>query len=594
MKKIKHVCLVLTVLLAFSACTKDILDKKPLDVITDLDVWKSAPLVRTYINGIYNNMDFTYVDQSNINTVPWQMTEALYMDDTSGPGFGGVPKFGTLNAESSWLNWWGYKSIRQMNYGLEKLPTATIEEGIKKSSMAEIRFLRAFSYFHMVKLFGGVPLITKVLGVNDPMEELFIPRAKEVDVYNFIISELDAIAADLPETVPASELGRPTKAAGLALKARAALYAGSIAQYGALQLDGVVGIPAGQATSFYQKSYDASKAIMTVSAATGKPALYNSNPDAVKNFNEIFLKSNNAEVIMAKNFWSAAGFGGTGPANIWNLCESPGFNHPWGAGNANNCYLEFVNDFENADGTPGQLVIDENKWTTTQNLWGKKEPRFFASVYTENTPYESQDGTTFTPTTVRMYSKVLTLDGATLTSGTYQNINVAPTGQGKAFGCLKYCKGNQWPQAVDWILFRYAEVLLNNAEAAFELGKTGEALAAVNQIRARVHLPALASITRELIRHERRVELCFESHRYWDLRRWRTAEQKLNGSIYHTLELTLDYASFAADPKNAKYRFKVIPADGGQVMVFAPKNYYLPIGPSRIANNAKLVENPGY
>lgn len=594
MKRIKHLYFVLAVLLAFTACTDDILDKKPLDVITDLDVWKSEPLVRTYINGIYNKLDYTYVDQNNMDNYPWQITEALYMDDTGGPGFGGVPKFGSFTKESSWLNWWGYSQIRQMNYGLEMLPTATISDAAKKSSIAEIRFLRAMSYFHMVKLFGGVPLILKVQGVNDPAEELYVPRAKEVDVYNFVISELDAIAADLPESVPASELGRPTKAAGLALKARAALYAGSIAQNGSVQLNGVVGIPAGQATSFFQKSYDASKAIMGISAATGKPALYKSNPDLVKNFQDIFFKSNNVEVIMAHNMWAAAGFEGTGFPNIWNLTEAPGSVHPWGAGNATNCYLEFVNEFENADGSPGKLAINENTWTTTQELFGKKEPRFFASVYTENTPFETQEGTTFTPVRIRMYSKVKTLEGTILTSGTYKDIPVAPTGQGKAFGCLKMTKGNQWPSAVDWILFRYAEVLLNHAESAFELGKTGEALAAVNLVRERVKLPPLASITREAIRHERRIELAFESLRFWDLRRWRTAESKLNGSIYTTLELTLDYASYAADPLKAKYLFKVIPADGGQVMVFGAKNYYHPITPARISNNKALVENPGY
>lgn len=594
MKILKHIFIFLTVLLAFSACTKDILDKKPLDVITDLDVWKSAPLIKTYINGIYPKMDFTYVDQADMNTYPWQITEALYMDDTGGPGFGGVPKFGSFTSESGWINWWGYKAIRQMNYALEMLPGATVAEDVKKSSIAEVRFLRAFSYFHMAKLFGGVPLIVKAQNVNDPMEELKVPRAKEEEVYNFVISELDAIAGDLLEAQPQSDLGRPTKAAGLALKARAALYAGSIAQYGALQLNGVVGIPAAQATSYYQKSYDASKAIMNMNASTGKPALYNANPDLVKNFQDIFFKSNNVEVIMAKNMWAAAGFGGTGFGNIWNLTEGPGCIHPWGAGNATNCYLEFVDEFENADGSSGVLNVDPTKWTTTQELWGNKEPRFFASVFTENTPHERLDGTTYTPVTIRMYSKVKTLEGDVLTSGTYHDIPVTPTGTGKAFGCLKMTKANQWPTAVDWIMFRYAEVLLNNAEAAFELGKTGEALIAVNQIRARVNLPALTAITREAIRHERRIELAFESHRFWDLRRWRTAESKLNGSIYHTLELTLDYASYVANPLKAKYLFNKIPADGGQVMVFGSKNYYHPITPARISNNSALVENPGY
>ena len=594
MKNVIYIYLFVTVSFAVTACTDDILDKKPLDIITDLDVWKSEALIKTYINGIYTYMDFMYVDTQDFGHYPWSITDALTNDDTSGPGFAGSPKWGNLTAESGWLNWWGYDAIRQMNYAIEQLPNATVDEEIIKSSLAEVRFLRAYSYFHMVKLFGGVPLITEAQSLDAAEEELYPVRAKEEEIYNFVISELDAIAEDLPEILPSSEYGRPTKNAGLALKARAALYAGSIAQYGTVKLDGIVGIPSEKSIPFYQESYDASKALMDYSQANpGILGLKDDNPDLVKNFQDIFYTRNHVENIFSKCYWSAAGFGGTGPANIWNLPESPGFIHPWGAGHSNNCYLEFINAFENADGSDGTLQIPEG-WITTEELWGNKEPRFFASIYTENTPYEKQEGTTFVPTTVRVHQKVKTLEGEIMTSGTYQGINVAPTGQGKVWGCLKYTRGNQWPSPYDWILFRYGEVLLNNAEAAFELGKTGEALNAVNQIRARVGLPALGSITRDLIRHERRIELAFESHRYWDLRRWRIAEEKLNGSLYHHCEVTLDYASFAEDPLNTLYHFDIIPQDQGQSMVFEPKHYYLPIQPSRISNNPNLVENPGY
>ena len=147
MKRIKHLYLLLIVLLAFSACTKEILDKKPLDVITDLDVWKSAPLIKTYINGIYPNMDFTYVDQADMNTYPWQITEALYMDDTSGPGFGGVPKFGSFTAESGWINWWGYDAIRQMNLCTRKVTYCNCFRGRKKELNCRGKISKGFLLF---------------------------------------------------------------------------------------------------------------------------------------------------------------------------------------------------------------------------------------------------------------------------------------------------------------------------------------------------------------------------------------------------------------------------------------------------------------
>src|SRR5690606_10423836 len=142
-------------------------------------------------------------------------------------------------------------------------------------------------------------------------------------------------------------------------------------------------------------------------------------------------------------------------------------------------------------------------------------------------------------------------DGTIQTSGSYQNVpakgdQMADNSFGPGFGVMKYLEetkdnmGERATSGTDWQIFRYAEVLLNYAEAAFELNHTPEALSAINDIRERAGIRAHTSIDMEKIRHERKVELAFEGHRYWDLRRWRTAEDVLTGP-HSGMRYILDY-----------------------------------------------------
>ena len=139
----------------------------------------------------------------------------------------------------------------------------------------------------------------------------------------------------------------------------------------------------------------------------------------------------------------------------------------------------------------------------------------------------------------------------------------------------------------DWIIFRYAETLLNFAEAAFELGKTDEALDAINEIRERAGIKLLTTIDRDKIRQERRIELAFEGNRYWDVRRWRTAE--------HDLSLPFSSVKFIIDYSTRKFKLDIIKNFVGlPTPQFYPRHYYMPITLARVNNNPNLVENPGY
>ena len=175
--------------------------------------------------------------------------------------------------------------------------------------------------------------------------------------------------------------------------------------------------------------------------------------------------------------------------------------------------------------------------------------------------------------------------------------------EGTNFGVMKYLKESHdnmagtesaWATSdQDWLIFRYAETLLNYAEAAFELGKTNEALEAINQIRDRAGIAPLKSIDRDKIRHERKVELAFEGHRYWDVRRWRIATTELSHS-FSGLQYILDYESYTKG--EMKYKLKILNnIDGSSsVPLFKEENYYLPITLGRTASNPNMVENPGY
>ncbi|MFV0604197.1 MAG: RagB/SusD family nutrient uptake outer membrane protein, partial [Niabella sp.] len=140
--------------------------------------------------------------------------------------------------------------------------------------------------------------------------------------------------------------------------------------------------------------------------------------------------------------------------------------------------------------------------------------------------------------------------------------------------------------STDFMVFRYGEILLNYAEAAFELNMPAVAIDAINQIRTRAQMPARITLTENQIRQERRVELAFEEHSYWDLRRWRIAESVLNGKRFLGIKYEYDF-----DKK--KYLFVTVNAEGAS-RIFQPKHYYLPLGISTIADNSNLVENPDY
>lgn len=583
----------------FFSCNKEVLNKQPLNIISDANVWKDPALINAYLTQIYNDMPWLGNDCSGNGTsgdAAWNFADINDVSDESYPQYRDWNpsntfkyKYGNLNISGGLLEWWGYGTVREINQFIANIPGSPLDAGVKKSKLAEARFLRAFCYFAMVKRYGGVPLILSVQSTADTKATLYPPRSTEQSVYDFIIAEADSSAADLPLVVSADSLGHPSKYAALALESRAALYAGSIAQYGSVQLNGVVGIPPGLASGYYQKSYAASQAIIK----SGIYSLYNLDANKTTNFRNIFLVKNNSEVIFAKKHDANNQLaGGNGWAVDFFNCPRP---QAWGRGLYDQAYLELAESFQHVDGTPGTLdrtAIQQGTYTMDQ-IWNNKDPRFYATFYTQGNEWKGS--------TLDFHAGLLLPDGSIQTSGAYNGIPA--TGdqdyQGTGIGVLKYLDESHdnmagansgWAtSSQDWLIFRYAEILLNDAEAAYGSGNTAQAMADINLIRNRAGIAPLTSVSTDAIHQERKVELAFEGQRYWDVRRWRTAVTDLSVK-WSGIRYILD----ASNP--GKFQVQIINnVDGtSNIPQFRPENYYLPITIARTANNPALAENPGY
>ncbi|EOR94309.1 hypothetical protein ADIARSV_2550 [Arcticibacter svalbardensis MN12-7] len=596
--KLHYFCF--TVLLTFfvTSCQKNVLDKLPLDIIPDPMVWNDESLVNAYMTGAYLGTTVLTNESEDVQNTGTPFFTMFYVNNVSDESkstsnfSGNAYRFKTegLKIGGGLMEWWEkpYVVIRSLNQLIERLPESTLSDAFKKKRIAEARFLRAFNYFYMVKRYGGVPLITHVQQLSDPQNELFAARNKEKEVYDYVISEAMAISEELPAVQEDIDWGRPTKYAALALVSRAALYAGSIAKYGTLQLSGVIGIPGEESKTYFEKSLAASRQIMDANLFK----LYNENADKTLNFRNLFLTKRNSEVIFAKQHdGSDKDFSGAGWSYDYFQCPYP---NGWANGIHDAPYLEFVESFENVDGSSAKLdpaVLSSKLWTM-EELWGKKDPRFRATVYTQDTPWQGR--------LLQFYNGIRTAEGAITTTGSYQGIlaNGDQKSTQTGFGVMKYLDESKdnvnsstagiFGSKQDYIVFRFAETLLNYAEAAFELGQMDQALLTLNQVRARAGIPLLTTLTMENIRNERKVELAFEGHRYWDLRRWRIAEGVLSKDM-RGLRYVLDF-------KTKKYELSIREKVDGTVRspIFQNNNYYFPITLARTANNSNLVENPGY
>ena len=579
MKAIKYI---LFLFLILSQSCKDVMNKVPLDKISEADVWNNDVMVNSYVTNLYARIP--YFDALDYYTSFWNWCE----EGTTSTGNSNSITQGTMGKTTGDNGYWDYAYIRDCNVFLEKIVTSAVNQPVKTQLEGEVRFMRAFAYFEMMKRYGGVPLVDDVVDPFQTIPDKYQVRATEEAIANFINTELTK-AIGLLKDVPTPK-GRINKWTAYALNARAMLYAGSIAKYGTVQLNGLVGIPATQANAFYTKASAAADAVIN----SGKYALYNPVPaDKAENYRRIFIDEEHSEVIFERPY------DGVNVGHRWDSWIAP---HTWvGGGGFCDPTLEYILGFENIDGSTTQPTFGPGQlYSNGYEPFLNKDPRLRATVFFQgetfpNGTIDSYEGidTSATPNPTKIISNPNIAYNGKATVGLASRMTTKDDlSTNSGFTVKKFVVTTQKNIAQDqsytnWIAIRLAEMYLTKAEAEFEMGNKAPAATALNMTRSRagISLVDATSITLDKVRTERRSELAFEAHRYWDLRRWRTAISVLNYR-FQGLRIIYHFAS-------GKYYF--IPFNCETfTRAFKQEHYYNPITTSRINNNPKLVENPLY
>lgn len=587
-----NIILLALIVLVATSCQDDFLNEPPLDRITESDVWSDRDLMDTYLFQIYENMPWDYLKDFGGGAGWGAHRDAL--SDLAMSTYSWTPANNTIRpgnwgtSTNYWpLDWWGYFNIWKINYALESIDV--IGEDVlttteRENRLGELYFMRAFSYFAMAKRYGGVPIILEPQDpATTPEEEYFPTRNSEQEVYEQVLEDTQ-IAFDLLPDRWTAQKGRAGRWAAKALESRAALYAGSIAEYGSMQLDGLLGIPADKAAGYYQLSLDASKQIIDEGGYT----LFDNYSDPAQNYYRLFIDETEDETIFMK-IWLPFEKG-----HSYDLRNTPySYRVDWGSSMSPSKQL--MDSYEMLE--TGLLPAEQGSGYDPDNPFEGRDPRFKGTLLTNNDLFQGSGVETWYAT-----ERNGEIDTNNDTGIGKDGMGIHPDATKTGAYVRKYLADGPTPLLVqqyysgqDCILFRLGEVYLNAAEAAYELGMEDEARDYVEPIRTRAGLtknlrfePFSGVALRDKIRNERKIELAFEDQRYWDVRRWRIAEEALSVRIEGIRSLRhIDNAG------TETFTYEIIQAES-QRMNFYSRQYYLPIGQDRVNNNPKLVENPGY
>lgn len=567
------------------SCRGDLMDLKPLDSVSDADLWNDPNLVGAFVNRRYDQIGWGWSESWMSSVV--DETHLIWSRgcEPLTRGFVNPNDLGRMNGA-----WWGgdnrswttiWRNIRDSNQFFDNIDNVPFtSEAQKKQMMGEVRFIRALMYFDLVSKYGGVPLITKAYNLSDMEEGAKLPRNTYKECVDFIISECDLAAQDLPANQTGAANGRASKVAALALKSRMSLYAASdLMNIGVT--DPLVGFTTPDSDR-WTKAAVASKELLDVALANGY-ALYDQYGDDVKkNYTEMFLDKSSKEVLFSRQNYGS-------PNNMQYIDQVNNANG-FGGWGGNVPIQEFVDAFEVI--TDGKAVpFDWNNAAMKASPYKNRDPRLYAYVLSDGDEWKGRT----------LETHFLEQQGSTVLKGgrdTRDGIEPWNTSM-SGYNMRKFLNedyiSNSWNftdrSAQNWIWFRLAEAYLNYAEAQFHAGNTAESLWGLNEIRKRARMPLVVGATDLLakIRNERRVELAFEEHRYFDVRRWKIAETVLNKNatgvvIIKKLNGTTEYRAHTGTAETTVEERKFE----------ASRMYWLPLPQSEIDRNPALKQNPGY
>ena len=418
----------------------------------------------------------------------------------------------------------------------------------------EAHFLRAFFYFELIKRYGGVPILTSAGSLDQDFS--LVKRNTLEECIRFVTDECDSCANVLPaRPSQLDDLGRATRGAALALKSRMLLYAASdlfnnpswASGYPNAELISLEG----DRQARWQEAADAAEAVIDVAAAA-RYALS-------ENFEDLYGPANfrEREVIFSDR---------AGNSNNFEIANFP-IGYKLGKSGTTPSQ-NLVDAYEDITGLP---ITDPGSVYDPEDPYSNRDPRLQATILTNNSMFNDRPLECF----------IGGLDGPPIAQATrtgyYLNRYVnqgldLETGQTSVHS---------------WIIFRLAEIYLNYAEALNECDPGNPDIAAyVNDVRSRAGMPDLPSglgqtDMRERIRHERRIELAFEEHRLWDLRRWMMAPEVLSSP--------LEGMQITSNPADSTFSYQKIIVEN---RVFRPEMYLYPIPQSEVAIATGLIQNP--
>lgn len=552
------ICVVaITITLLLSACQKNYLDITPTDRLSDASILGDSSLFEDYVINRY--LGVTLQNKEGEGTPPgfgrgfeysmWSSVtdESIYNNDDNS----WLIQRGQLAPENLGIasTIWGrsYRSIRECNYAIQNIDKVQMSTDHRNRLLGELKFIRAFRYFDLIRNYGRVVLTgDKVYNLTDNLitDTALFHRSSLSDCINYTAAQFDTAAQLLPLNNDGNwALGRATEGAALGLKARLLLYAAS---------------PLYNVGS-WSAAAAAAKAVMDL----GKYSLSQGG------YGNLFLDENNNEIIFERLY----------TINARHVCleiaNGPNGYDGWGG---NVPLQNLVDDYEMNN---GKSITDPTSGYDPTHPYDNRDPRFYATILYNGAPYRSSTVQTYTP-------------GGKDSKDGPSNWNTSKTGYYlKKFMDDNNPIDNPWSVAGNqpWIYMRYAEILLDYAEAQNEaVGPDGTVYNAINSIRARasVNMPPLPSglsqaQMRIAIRNERRVELAFEEQRFYDVRRWKIADSTENVPAYG-ISINKSGNTFTYN--------KIIALDGRK---FEDKEYWLPIPRAEIqASNNQLEQNLGY
>ncbi|MCD6355627.1 MAG: RagB/SusD family nutrient uptake outer membrane protein [Prolixibacteraceae bacterium] len=505
---IKTLVLTLFVSSIFFSCEENILDKQPLDQLSTENFWTTPEDVDLALAGVYNK------------ATTWSSADHICeFDDNTDNGTDrkinqAFLTYGNLNPASSEIkNYWNrsYHEIAGCNYFLENVEKVEGLNAAKKAEMnAEVRFLRAFTYFNMSQYYGGVPLVDKLLTME---ESITINTSSKTDIENFVLSELDAIVNDLPATRPSGEHGIIVKAAALAVKGRLLMAE--------------------------QKWTEAATTYKTIIDL----GVHQIDPQYAELFNG--KNEESSEIIFSRKYLAGE------IANSTQLYYRPNVDGGW---HHMNPYQSLVDAYLCTDG----LSIEESPLydpmhPVVKNGVNYRDPRLLYTVFYPGISIIKGKVYQGNPDSTSVVGDVFTYDA------------------GMTGYCLqKYVdndySGDVYSSGVDIPIIRYAEVLLSYLESKINAGDAIDQNLldlTINAVRGRasVGMPAVTETDptklMKILKQERRVELAWEGLRYWDLNRWGEAAKKLSNQTMYGIKITDDPSNYTRFPVGSTGHYKV-------------------------------------